>query len=707
MKILDIFKSFIKRRVLFPVVERFQLTNNKLFVFFFEGALTLSLTSQSTQERLRKEFLSLGGSESATKEQKDYCCPQKKIKPVLLFKMIGAEREFAQSIKIPASQTPLVSVIIPVFNQIAYTLCCLKSMSENLPLTPFEVIVVDDCSTDGSGEILKLVEGVKVVSNVENMNFLRSANRGAFEAEGTYLMFLNNDTQVQSGWLDALVEVFEGKHDVGIVGSKIIYPSGHLQEAGTRMDENGDAVLIGLNDDPDAPKYNFLREVDYCSGVSIIIEKALFRDLNGFDEFFAPCYYEDADLAYRVRERGKKNIYQPKSVICHHLSVSTNTPDDMKMKNILINKEKFLSKWKHHIREKNKVKLFAFYLPQFHTIPENDAWWGEGFTEWTNVRKAVSNFNGHNQPRIPEDLGYYDLRDDEVRQMQIALARNFGVDGFCYYYYWFNGKKLLETPLEMLLSNKSLDFPFCICWANEDWTRTWDGASQSILMKQEYSTEAYHEFIEDVYPLFLDDRYLQIEGRPVLFIYRANRIVNCTQALEIWRDYCRGKGLKGIYLVSVNSFGEAIEGNHYEIGFDAIVEFPPHAFAKPYKGKVDGLSSSFHGRLFDYQATMKSFTQREIPTGKFFRCAMPSWDNTARRQDNPDIFIGSSPELYQEWLQSNISTTKDFFVGDERVTFVNAWNEWAEGNYLEPDNFNQNSYLVATCNATKIDGTDM
>lgn len=692
----DAIKSFIKRQLFMRGILKFGLADSKIFNAFINAMLRIVPFTEKTRIRLKQELFYDVKQSPIDNNIQGYT---PKLSLVTVEKPLS---EFAKSIKLPIHAQPLVSVVIPIYNQIDYTLCCLRSITDHLPSTPFEIIIVDDCSSDSSRALLTNIPGLKIVHNLENLNFLKSANRGATQAIGKYLMFLNNDTQVQPGWLDSLVEVFVEQENVGLVGSKVVYPAGDLQEAGVRMKLDGSVVMIGLHDDPSRPQYNYLREVDYCSGVALMLEAGLFHELHGFDEYYAPCYYEDADLAYRIRERGKKIFYQPKSVICHHLSVSTASfNNDLKMQQINRNKEKFLCRWHERIKQNHKVRLVAFYLPQFHPIPENDEWWGEGFTEWTNVRRAKPNFEGHDQPKIPGELGYYDLRDDNIRSQQITLARQHGVDAFCYYYYWFKGKKLLETPLEMLLQNKELDFPFCICWANEDWTRTWDGESNSILIQQEYSLASYTQFITDVYPLFLDSRYLKINNRPVLLIYRANRLVNCPEALQLWKSYCRRQGTAEPFLISVNSFGEATASNHYQLGFDAIVEFPPHGYSKSFGGNLTPKSSTFVGRLFDYDLTRQSFVAQQLPIGKYFRSVMPNWDNTARRQDNPDIFIGSTPDHYQQWLSSSIEHTQNFMVGDEKLVFLNAWNEWAEGNYLEPDEKNGMGYLQSTLVAKK------
>ena len=691
--------SLVKHRFVIPFIHRCRLYRYPLFRAALGRVLAMAPVSEGTRIRLTRDLLCGVPPKSA---QAVSLSSRTAIEPFPMIRVKGSMEDFAASIRLPEHGSPEVSVVIPVHNQIEYTLCCLRSIACHPPKADFEVLVVDDCSTDETARLLPLVRGLRLLRNRENLNFLKSVNLGCGKARGRYLLILNNDTQVAPDWLDALLRVFTLVPGVGLAGSKVVYPSGYLQEAGARMKTDGSAVMIGLNDDPSLPRYNYLREVDYCSGVAMMIPKKLFADLGGLDEHFAPCYYEDADLAYRIRARGWKIIYQPESVVCHHLSVSTGA-SDQKMVNIHRNRKRFLGRWGETIRRNNSIRTLAFYLPQFHPIPENDEWWGEGFTEWTNVRKARPNFKGHVHPKIPGELGYYDLRDDDVRARQIALAREYGISGFCYYYYWFDGRKLLDTPLRMLLANKSLDFPFCLCWANEDWTRTWDGESSAVLMKQNYSIASYEHFIEDIFPVFADQRYIRINGRPLFMVYRAGRIKECRRALELWRDFCRRHGEKNPYILSVDSFGEAVRGRHIELGFDGIVEFPPHAYSKFYTGPLSMRNPDFSGNLFDYELSARSFMERSTPGGAFFRCAMPGWDNTARRQNNPDVFLGATPEGYERWLRYNVGWTRDFFVGEERITFVNAWNEWAEGNYLEPDQEFGRQYLEATKRALTQD----
>lgn len=351
------------------------------------------------------------------------------------------------------------------------------------------------------------------------------------------------------------------------------------------------------------------------------------------------------------------------------------------------------------------ARVVPFYLPQFHRVAENDLWWGEGFTEWANVTAAKPNFLGHNQPLLPSELGYYDLSNDFVREKQWELAKSHGVSGFMYYYYWFAGKKLLEKPIESLLKS-DLDSPFCIMWANENWTRSWDGGSKDVLLGQDYDEHPASEFMTDIIPLISDSRYFRIDGKPVIAVYRVTQIPNLRSTVEEWREIARANGVGEIHLMAcdLGSVMQGIDGQPEQYGIDGVLEFPPHNHYWSM-GELDmrAMFDSFNGRVVSYKATERR------AEWKLFRKRVERWrypgvminfDNTARRQSDSDIWIGSNPYTFHRWLRASITALSDRPFS-ERVIFINAWNEWAEGAVLEPSVRWGKTYLQAVESATK------
>ena len=331
------------------------------------------------------------------------------------------------------------------------------------------------------------------------------------------------------------------------------------------------------------------------------------------------------------------------------------------------------------------VRAIAIYLPQFHRVPENDAWWGEGFTEWTNVRRARPMFAGHQQPHVPHpDVGYYDLADDSVLERQAAMARRHGIHGFCFYHYWFDGRRILEKPVERLLASGKPDVPFCLCWANENWTRTWDGLDREVLLEQRHSPESDERFIRDLLPALRDPRYITVEGRPLLAVYRPGLLAEPAATADRWRRIADQEGLPGLHLVAVHSFDQ---NDPRSYGFDAAIQFPPLQI--PTSNLRDtglaGMNRQFRGGVLDYREAICHSLARPGAPYPLYRGVMPGWDNTARRMERATAWINSSPELYGRWLRAVIDQMQREQPPEHQILFINAWNEWAEGAHLEPD----------------------
>ena len=340
------------------------------------------------------------------------------------------------------------------------------------------------------------------------------------------------------------------------------------------------------------------------------------------------------------------------------------------------------------------IKVLAFYLPQFHRIPENDAWWGEGFTEWSNTSKAQPAFKGHYQPREPhEDLGYYSLDTMESfsksMKTQVSIAKQHGIHGFCFYYYWFSGKRLLEKPVDMLLKNPDIDISFCLCWANENWTRTWDGQNQNILMQQEYSKSDPYAFIKDIKPYLEDSRYIRIDGKPVIIVYNPSTIPDRTQVFVTWRKAAKVLNIGEILIWICQTAGNTVVSLKLTEHVDGGIEFPPHGCGE--------VATDLHilphdkGYVFDYTSIaliktneMESSVLEENHC-PVYRTPMMAWDNAARRKEGFRAFYKYSLRSFYGWCRSAAEYTNRNFEKESRFMFINAWNEWAEGTYLEPD----------------------
>lgn len=357
-----------------------------------------------------------------------------------------------------------------------------------------------------------------------------------------------------------------------------------------------------------------------------------------------------------------------------------------------------------------KIRPIAIYLPQFHPIPENDEWWGKGFTEWTNVTKAQPKFKGHYQPHLPGDLGFYDLRLEEARLAQEHLAKEYGIYGFCYYHYWFNGRRILERPLNEKMKNPKEDLPFMLCWANENWSRRWDGSETDILLEQIYSAEDHRLHIEHLVPFFKDPRYIRIDNKVVFAVYRTDLIPELEETIQLWRAVAKEHDVE-LYIMRFEGLFKT--GKEYiSEGLDAATEFQPFTAinrmiktSTPLKGLKDELSFSaignsvkarlttlknrienkHEGRVFQYEDIVNAEVGDQWkPDYKLYRCVTPSWDNTARKSKYYIVLHDSTPASFRKWLDHKLKVFKPFSK-DENLLFINAWNEWAEGNHLEPD----------------------
>ncbi len=337
------------------------------------------------------------------------------------------------------------------------------------------------------------------------------------------------------------------------------------------------------------------------------------------------------------------------------------------------------------------ARLIAFYLPQYHPIPENDLWWGKGFTEWTNVAKAKPLFRGHYQPHVPADLGFYDLRVPETRAAQAEMAREAGIEAFCYYHYWFAGKRMLERPFEEVLQSGQPNFPFCLCWANQTWTGIWHGSPNKVLINQTYPGDDDHRsHFNELLPAFLDKRYVTVDGKPLFLIYQPKDIPQVTKVLDFWRSMAVKSGFAGLHMVAILQGRET--WNPLQHGFDALVRLylPPLreryvSFRKPFK-KLLHLYLERRGKptIYRYEDVMLKVFHDRVPGIENYPCLLPNWDNTPRSGRNGLVLDGASPELFRVQVSKSLEMMSDI-PWERKLIFIKSWNEWAEGNYLEPD----------------------
>ena len=360
------------------------------------------------------------------------------------------------------------------------------------------------------------------------------------------------------------------------------------------------------------------------------------------------------------------------------------------------------------------TKVLAMYLPQYHMIPENNEWWGEGFTEWTNVKSATPLFEGHYQPRVPANGNYYDLSNPETMTKQMLLAKHYGIDGFCFYHYWFNGKQLLEKPVNMLLGRENIELPFCFCWANEPWTRKWDGdeGSKATLMGQNYGNiEDWHEHYRYLSAFFKRKEYIKVEEKPVLVIYRQEHIDERKDMLMIWNAMAIEDGFAGIFIINTRR-RNVLDSELYG---DAFFDFEPFATLNSvlpselkmatnlYRGnRADNAEMVYH--VYNYERICQHMIRRNVINDKHYLGMYIGWDNTARRGLNPGrVFENSTPDIFKQYFKAQYYRA---VKANHEFMFINAWNEWAEGTYLEPDERFGLGYLEAIKTVREKDGKE-
>ncbi|WP_454824707.1 glycoside hydrolase family 99-like domain-containing protein [Paraburkholderia xenovorans] len=596
-----------------------------------------------------------------------------------------------------------VHILVSADGDVRQVVACLQSISDHRQETSFSVDIVLDGSASNLFGALADLTNVRLRWTGGNPRSV-VIDEAVRQSEAEFVMLLSSEVQVAGRWLDALVDALRTGDKTVVAGGKVVLPDGTLSSAGQHFEVDGGVVDVGSGLAANKQSFAVPRKVDSVAEACVLLRRSTFVELGGFAGSRAQGGEGDRyhDYMLRALSTDRTVVFSPDSIAVQSARTRRNTVADEARATEPTDGAGLVTQWSNELASLSDIRLIAFFLPQYHPIPENDEWWGKGFTEWTNVAKAHPNYTGQYQPHRPADLGYYDLRVPEVREHQAELAREAGLHGFCYYHYWFGGHRLLERPFNDVLASGKPDFPFCVCWANENWTRRWDGLESAVLMAQRHSDEDDAAFFRDLLPAFKDRRYIRINGRPLLLVYRISLLPNPKRSAKIWRDIARAEGIGEIYLAYVQSFDSWARGEKpSDFDFDAAVEFPPHGAGVPYGEPVEVIDPAFRGSLYDYERSAEQILTKARPEYEMFRGVMPSWDNTARKQHNGHIFVNASPEGYERWLTAALRYTNDFAQGEERIVFINAWNEWGEGNHLEPDVKYGHAFLDATRRALR------
>lgn len=591
------------------------------------------------------------------------------------------------------------SIIIPTYNSGETLPACLESIL-NQTFQNFEIIIVDGLSSDDTVSIVKRFKekspNVRWVSE-KDKGIYDAMNKGIKMAKGEWLYFLGSDDLLNNN--KVLEEVFS----LDKTGYEVVY--GNVNIIGNSSWAKDGDLYDG--------KFNLqkLLNKNICHQ-AIFYNEVCFSGNSFFNHKYKLC--ADWDFNFKCWAR-KEFLFMNLTIanFCGGGNTTIKNKDTLFLSEINKNLRVYFGRSLLRNEKVKEIRPIAIYLPQFHPIPENDEWWGKGFTEWTNVVKARPLYKGHYQPQLPADLGFYDLRISEVREEQARLAKENGIYGFCYYHYWFNGRQILERPFQEVFESGKPDFPFMLCWANENWTRSWDGLENEVLIKQQYCEEDDRMHIKSLIPFFKDQRYIRVEDRPVFSIYRSDQLPNAKRTIEIWREEAEKENID-LYMCRFEGFG--MYGKSFlKSGFDASIEFQPfYENLDRLKERLFSikLKNDFKIRALKkfYEATnqqrklnillykLKERIRKEIQYDDLvdfifknynfcedyvrYPSLTPGWDNTARRGEKGFILHHSSPSKFQEWLSFLKGNYKA--NGDENFIFINAWNEWGEGNHLEP-----------------------
>jgi len=596
---------------------------------------------------------------------------------------------------------PSVTALIPFFKGEEILVNLIKSLKKQ-GYKKLDIVVLCD---DPKFSPVSTISGVTYVKNSSNYGFLRNVNNGIKYAKGDYIFLLNSDIELVDECLYQLASVSKYINDKDIISPILLYPNGYLQEAGGNVSSSGEITNLGYGIKLKPSKNQGIRfhEVDHVSGAALFFKNTK-KEI--FNDAYHPAYCEDLDFCFETRKSGGK-VYSVTTAYAYHtLSASYgNSGLDHLKKLTLINKniEIFSRNWKNELSNINKVDVIAMYLPQFHSDQINNKVWGLGFTEWNQIAKCNSIVSGQAAPLIPSTLGFYNLEDFKSMLSQWEIAKKYGVNGFCLYHYRFSHKEVaLTIPLENLIKNNS-DIRFMLCWANENWTKSWDGLESEVILKQDYSLDTLRSFAQDFKIALKCKNYIRnSEGRPLLSIYRMSPLKDLKLIEEFKKILFDVTGENPLLMgmLSMDLANRDVFSNEYK-DVDYWIEFPPQGFGVRKEQKINAANGEpFKGFVYDYEETIKKQIST-LPSTKIIPGCFTDWDNTPRRGNSSTFFLGSTATLFTGYLESQIQKARYFLPPNQRYVFINAWNEWAESAVLEPNQSNQYSYLQAVLLAKK------
>jgi GT2 family glycosyltransferase len=600
-----------------------------------------------------------------------------------------------------SSSPPALSIVVPTIGKSEVLLQCLQTIASSAQKIHlrFEVILAIDSNTslEARNFIKKVINefGCRSLRILEHSTFTsgfsHQVNAGVEIARGTDILILNDDTISEPNLLEELFSVSWRTNNM-ILSPLILNLDKTIQECGSVVNLSGACEWIGSGQQISWIEHLNSLKVDFASAVCWLMNRSKFQDTGGLTSFSGMNYYEDVRFAVDPKNELETHVITSAQIM-HCLSRSSDHSEKMLVVNE-VTRHLFRDWWKkQEKRNTKKLKIMALYLPQFYATEYNDLWWGTGYTEWSALANWEQQINENPERLLPSELGFYNLMNQSVIERQSSLANNYGVDAFAVMTYWFNGTKLLEKPLEnFLCANLSTDF--CLFWANESWSRKWDGHEDELLIKQTHDSEDSKAFIRAHKDYLAHARYVQIQGKKVIYIYRRELFENVSENLDAMRSEARRLGVGELFIVAFESFEQSFKREDpTKQGFDAAAEYPPHGKFPAAKFSNFG-ESKFKGRSHDFRDIQNDYLSRNVPSYPLIRGVLVGFDNTSRLKSRSTIFQNSSVSNFQNWLYLASKNALSFGDSTDNWVILNAWNEWSESAVLEPSVKSGRDYLA-------------